>query len=392
MMATAKPTKNQLKFLDWEFGVFFHFGIRTFYEGHRDWDGHEAEMVPAGFDPPQIDCDGWIRSVKEGGAKYAILTAKHHDGFANWPSAYSDYSVKNTPYKNGKGDVVREFTDACRKYGIGVGLYYSPAQFGFTFVDAKAYDDYFVNQMTELLSNYGKIDYLWFDGCGSGDHQYDWGRIIGEIRRLQPDIMIFGFGNDTGWVGNEEGVTPFGMPNGSATAFCPYECDCKMRRDNWFFSEKDEDRVRSVDDLCGLWYYSVGRGNNLLLNIGPDREGKLPEKDVAALLGMRRELDRRFAAPIPYTLQRRGDRFVLHLEKGSMVNTVVLSEDLTDGQKIRAFSIGSGDDNMHLYDGKCVGHKQIVTFPPYYFRDLCLEITDAEEGFVLKSVQLYYVR
>ncbi len=391
-MAQPKPTQNQLKFLDWEFGVFFHFGIRTFYEGHTDWDGHEAEMIPAGFNPEKIDCEQWIRTIKEAGAKYAVMTAKHHDGFANWPSAYSDYSVKNTPYQNGKGDVVRQFTDACRKYGLGIGLYYSPAQFGFAFVDAKAYDDYFVNQMTELLSNYGKIDYLWFDGCGSGGHEYDWPRILGEIHRLQPDILIFGFGQGTDWIGNEEGITPFGTSYVSGGVFRPFECDCKMRRGNWFFSDRDEHLVRPVADLCGLWYYSVGRGNNLLLNIGPNREGVLPQADCDALVGMKRELDRRFANPVPYTLERKGNRFILHLAQPQLLNTVVLSENLLQGEKIHAFTIGAGDDTMHLYDGKTVGHKQIVTIPPYWFGSLILEITDADADFELTDIKLYYVQ
>ena len=188
-MANVTIKKEQLDFLNWEFGVFFHFGIRTFYEGHYDWDG--IEMPLEGFNPDEIDCDSWIKTVKESGAKYAILVCKHHDGFANWPSKYTEYSIKNTPYKNGNGDVVRLFVDACRKYGIKVGLYYSPAQFGSKDMNGKEYDDYFINQISELLTEYGKIDYLWFDGCGSEGHEYDKPRIVNAIRSCQPDIIIF---------------------------------------------------------------------------------------------------------------------------------------------------------------------------------------------------------
>ena len=145
------PTKKQLAFLDWEFGVFFHFGIRTFYEGHRDWD--MKEMSLEGFCPSGLDCESWIHTIKEAGAAYAILVCKHHDGFANWPSKYTDYSVANTPWKDGKGDVVREFVDACHKYDVKVGLYYSPAQFGSSNQEKTAYDDYFIGQISELLSN-----------------------------------------------------------------------------------------------------------------------------------------------------------------------------------------------------------------------------------------------
>ena len=156
------PKKGQLAFLDWEFGVFFHFGIRSFYPGHVDWDGRE--MPPSGFCPENLDCEDWILAAKEAGATYSVLTAKHHDGFSLWPSAYSSYSIADTPWKDGRGDVIRDYVDACRKHGIKVGLYYSPAQWGgsaIKFSNEKEYDDYFINQITELLTNYGRIDYLW---------------------------------------------------------------------------------------------------------------------------------------------------------------------------------------------------------------------------------------
>lgn len=181
-MQKKVPDKRKLEFMDWEFGVFFHFGIRTFYEGHKDWDGQE--MDAAAFNPTQLDCEQWIRTIAEAGAKYAVLVCKHHDGFANWPTAYTEYSVKNTPWKNGHGDVVREFTDACRKYDVKVGLYYSPAEAQEVNRTDKGHDDYFINQIGELLTNYGKIDYLWFDGCGSENHTYDTERIIEAIRGM----------------------------------------------------------------------------------------------------------------------------------------------------------------------------------------------------------------
>ena len=189
-MSKIIPTKQQLSFLDWEMGAFFHFGIRTFYEGHRDWDGKAMDLKA--FLPTGLDCENWIRTIKEAGLTYAILVCKHHDGFANWPSKYTEYSVANTPWKDGKGDVVQEFVAACRKYDIKVGLYYSPAEAGFQERSPKEHDDYFISQIGELLSNYGKIDYLWFDGCGSEGHEYDKKRIITAIRSLQPEILIFG--------------------------------------------------------------------------------------------------------------------------------------------------------------------------------------------------------
>lgn len=166
-MSRPLPTMKQRSFMDWEFGVMFHFGIRSFYKHHVDWDG--LPMPQEVFDPDRLDCGQWISTAKEAGARYAVLVCKHHDGFANWPTAYSDYSVAHTPWRNGQGDVVRCFTDACRKYGLKVGLYYSPAQWGGAtpFAQGRDYDDYFIAQITELLTGYGVVDYLWFDGCGS---------------------------------------------------------------------------------------------------------------------------------------------------------------------------------------------------------------------------------
>ena len=189
------PTKKQLDFMEWEFGLFFHFGIRTFYPGHKDWDGNEAVMTPDGFNPPHLDCRQWIRTAKEAGASYAVMTCKHHDGFANWPSAYTSYNISKTPWKDGKGDVVADYVAACREYGLKVGLYFSPADaniIGKKLTSAE-YDQNFIDQISELLTNYGKIDYLWFN----------------VIRTLQPEILIFNMWDpDTRWIGNEEGIAP----------------------------------------------------------------------------------------------------------------------------------------------------------------------------------------
>ena len=171
-MRTAIPTQRQLEYQDWEFGLFLHFGIRTFYEGHRDWDGQA--MSPEQFSPSAFDCKQWVETAKKAGARYMVLTAKHHDGFANWPSKYTDSSVASSPWREGKGDVIREFSEACHRYDMKMGLYYSPADASAPhYSDEKAYDDYFINQVGELLTGYGEVDILWFDGCGSEKHTYD---------------------------------------------------------------------------------------------------------------------------------------------------------------------------------------------------------------------------
>jgi alpha-L-fucosidase len=401
------PTAKQLAFMDWEFGVFFHFGIRTFYQGHKDWD--MREMPLEGFNPASLDCGQWIAVSKAAGARYAILVCKHHDGFANWPSKYTNYSVANTPWKNGKGDVVREFTDACRDQGLKIGLYYSPAEFGSKEKPKKDYDDYFINQVSELLENYGIIDYLWFDGCGSENHQYDTARIVAAIRKLQPDILLFNMWDpDTRWVGNESGCAHSPNINRVSSTdfsvqtvvkdelgekrFLPVECDCLMRRWNWFYSDDDEHTVKSVEELLGMYYYSVGRGANLLLNIGPDRRGLLPEADALRLSEFGEAIRRRFSAPLPgeYILEPGGA--VFKSPDISFADHVVLTESLLFDDPIEHFTIRvqpyTSGEPFVVYEGRSIGHKAICQFPPVSTRKIEV-ITDKKEGERITSMKVY---
>lgn len=387
-MQRVKPTQKQLEYMDWEFGVFFHFGIRTFNEDRVDWDGEDMSLET--FNPVNLDCEQWIKTIKEAGATYAILTAKHHDGFANWPSKYTEYGVKNTPWKNGEGDVVREFTDACRKYDIKVGIYYSPAQFGFTQMSGKEYDDYFINQISELLTNYGKIDYLWFDGCGSENHKYDTDRIIGCIRTLQPEILIFSMWDpDVRWVGNEEGIVPFGSKYvvGSAKTsinmqeeewlteprFLPYECDCKIRRYSWFYNSGDLQHIRDIDDLMGLYENSVGRGGNLLINIAPDNRGLLPEEDSSIIVEFGKKVEEKYSKPLDVIVEKEEKSYIIKPVNGTLsVKTIVIKEDLSDGQGVEEFSINYNiySWDLPLYEGKTIGHKLIFNVTPMFLDDV----------------------
>lgn len=384
-------TKQQKDFLDWEFGVFFHFGIRTFYEGHVDWD--MEPMDPNKFNPTALNCEQWIRTIKKAGAKYAILVCKHHDGFANWPSKYTDYSVANTPWKNGKGDVVDEFVKACRKYDMKIGLYYSPAQFGASShskekIDGEAYCTYFINQVSELLVNYGKIDYIWFDGCGSEGVEYDKNRIVSAIRSMQPEILIFNMWDpDTRWVGNESGYTPLPHYNyaeklnfsiltnklddatlGGEKPFLPAECDFKLRDNAWFYSKYNEYSRKTLDELIGIYYYSVGRGSNFLINIGPNEGGVLPQADCDLLLEFGNEIKRRFSNPIsPDEIEYLENEIHIRFKDKEIVNTVVMMEDLKITEVVDDFSIGIythfHEQLIDVYYGKTVGHKTICEFP-----------------------------
>lgn len=413
-----RPSQKQLDFLSWEVGMFFHFGIRTFYNGHRDWDGEE--MSPEKFCPGQLDCRQWLRSAKLIGAKYAIMTAKHHDGFALWPTKFSPYSVAASPWKNGRGDMVREFTEACRAEGMKCGLYYSPAQWGshaVEFKDGMEYDDYFIGQITELLSDYGKIDYIWFDGCGSNGHSYDQKRIVGEIRRLQPDILIFDMWDpDTRWVGNEDGYAP--SPNlyekemnvlgQTRPVFAPAECDCKIRK-NWFY-DLDEYSLKSVDELMGMYHMSVGRGSNLLLNVGPDERGLLPESDVKRLSEFASAIQRLYGRDLGFEPVRKmsPNRFSAgysprrlglyrETEQLPLVSAAIIKEDVSGGQNVTSWKLYACLPSLepdtairHLVaQGDTVGHKAIVRFPALRTARLELEVTSREGEAAIEEIKAY---
>lgn len=424
MVNRRTPSKRQLEFLDWEFGAFFHFGIRSFYPGHRDWDDRPMDLKK--FNPDHLDCEDWIRTIHEAGAKYAILVCKHHDGFANWPTKYSDYSVANTPWKDGKGDVVREYVDACRKYAVKVGLYYSPAQWGgqTAFENGTEYDDYFINQITELLGNYGKIDYLWFDGCGSENHEFDQERIIRTIRSLQPEILIFNMWDpDTAWIGNEDGYAPMSNSNFrdsvdfsvltdektqmETVAFLPAECDFKMRS-AWFDCEPNVHTVKTVEELLGIYEMSVGRGANMLLNIGPDCHGQLPEPDKRRILEFGEALRERYGTPVSefgevcsdgenrwsISLSGFSEEYQDDITGQPLINRVVLMEDMMAGGEVSSFRIfahmpASRPKTTCVYKGDTIGHKAICVFPAIRTGKLTVELNGSGNEMRIVSMKAY---
>ncbi len=404
------PTQKQKDFLNWEFGVFFHYGIRTYNEMG---DSAEKHMDPETFYPANLDCEQWIRVIKEAGAKYAVFTAKHHDGFAMWQSAYTDYSVKASPWKEGTGDVVREFTDACRKYDIKVGIYYNPSQWGMKYINDAEYNDYVVNQISELLSEYGVIDYIWFDGAGSENHTYDVPRIIKTIRTLQPDILIFNMWNpDTRWIGNEMGIAPMNNKNIVDSLglsiytdeqdklpekiFLPGECDCLMSivLHNWFYSEKA--RLKSVDELLGMYLYSVGRGSNILINISPDREGRICELYEKRFLEFGSAIRKLTDDPIEYeeTIEYRRNEYVINLKEPALVNTVILSEEYTD-EEIEHFEIYVGPEFKNKFQkafiGETVGHKRICQFPAMYCERIKIVTDEKTDTHKIRDILINYV-
>lgn len=414
MTAKLKPTAKQLAYQEWEYGLFIHFGLRTFYEGYVDFD--ERKMDPAKFNPTDLDCDQWIKTAKEAGMEYAVLTAKHHDGFSNWPSKYTSFSVTESEWKDGKGDVVREFVDACRKYDVKPGLYYSPYDGAADFYsnkDGKEYDDYFINQITELLGDYGDIDILWFDGAGSAGHEYDWKRIVDKIRSLQPEILIFNMADpDFRWVGNEDGIAPIPCWNVvdhvevsiydeekdalNKDQWLPAECDVQIRS-NWFYSENDLHTLKSLEELLGIYYHSVGRGANLLLNIGPDRKGHLPKEDTERVLELGAELERRFKDPIATkeSFKQEDNKFIYIADKPHMIDHIVLQEDLTNGENVRQFAVNILTKKTHhrlpIHQGFNIGNKAIIPIPPVQVKGVEIEILKDDGEAVIKNIEVHHV-
>ena len=362
------PSKSQLWWQRAELGLFTHFGMNTFTD--REWgDGHED---PRQFNPTKFDARQWARAAKAGGFKYVILTAKHHDGFCLWPSKYTEHSVKNSPWRDGHGDVVREFVDAMRAEGLRPGLYLSPwDRHEHSYGDSPSYNNYYIAQLTELLTQYGPIAELFFDGANgegpNGKKQvYDWDLVHRTVRRLQPNALMFSdAGPDIRWIGNEKGIAGdpdwctvdptlvpyagFDAPqvgewlqhgNANGTVWRPGEADVSIRP-GWFHHEAENAKVRSTENLLELYFASVGRNANLLLNVPPTREGLFHEADVVRLadFGARRgELFSRDHGARAQ-VRRNNDGVELELREPAPVGIVVLREQIEHGQAVSRYRV-----------------------------------------------------
>ncbi len=321
----STPSERQIHHLrDVSKKAFFHFGVNTFTD--MEWgEGVEAESI---FNPSECDVRQWIKSIKSAGFNFAILTAKHHDGFCLWPSKYTEHSIKNSPYKDGNGDIVREFIDACREFDMECGLYLSPWDRHSPYWGSAEYSKHYNDQLVELLTNYGKIDEVWWDGAGSQDTPYDWDMWANTVRTLQPTAVMFGSLGATPyvecrWVGNEGGfAADTHYPTIDAVAletehtptlvtgtfggnrFIPAEVDVSIRP-GWFYHETQDDSVKSVSKLVDLWFNSIGRSAIMLLNFPPDRRGLLVDKDVENAV----EADRIIAQTFAVNLASNGKAF-----------------------------------------------------------------------------------
>lgn len=344
------PSKEQIAWHEMETNAFVHFTTNTFTG--LEWGyGDEKEAI---FNPTALDAGQWARTLSETGFKTLILTTKHHDGFCLWPSKYTGHSIKNSPYKNGKGDLVKEASEASRKYGLKFGVYLSPWDRNHPEYGKPAYLEYYRNQLKELFINYGPVFEMWFDGANGGDgyyggareirkinasSYYDWPTTLNVVRKIQPNVIFFSdAGPGVRWVGNERGlagetnwntistdtlyagkpgisaILNSGSPDGDK--WIPAEVDVSIRP-GWFYHASEDSKVKSPEQLFEIYLSSVGRGSTLLLNIPPDQRGLFHEKDVESLKGYKKILDTEFAVNLAKNAKVKPDSYRGNSEKYS---------------------------------------------------------------------------
>ena len=434
MASRLVPTPQQLEWQARELTAFLHFGVNTFTG--REWgDGTEDPNI---FNPTALDCEQWVRTLKDAGFKMALITAKHHDGFCLWPTKTTRHSVASSPWKDGKGDVVRELRDACKKYGIKFGVYLSPWDRNAScYGDSPAYNQFFIEQLTELLTNYGEVHEVWFDGANgegpNGKKQiYDWDAILRTIRRLQPKAVTAIMGDDVRWVGNEKGIgretewsatalTPGIYPRSGeqnkalgiygkakdlggrdivarATElfWYPSEVDVSIRP-GWFYHADQDNQVKSLSHLVDIYFKSVGYNSVLLLNIPPDLRGRIHESDVQRLKEFSGYLKKTFARN--YVLKgdeawqgTSGTAREYDVQKGALVNAFMIQEDISKGQRIESFLVEAYKDGawIHLSEGTTVGYKRLVRFSDTRPERIRVTIRSARGIANVSAVGLFY--
>ena len=434
MAAHLVPTPQQLEWQQMEFTCFLHFGINTFTG--REWgDGKEDPNL---FNPSELDCEQWVRSLKDAGFKMAMITAKHHDGFCLWQTKTTKHSVASSNWKDGKGDVVRELRDACDKYGMKFGVYLSPwDRNAECYGQGDAYNKFFIEQLKELLTNYGEVHEVWFDGaCGEGPNGkkqvYDWDAILKTIRSLQPKAVTAIMGDDVRWVGNEGGLGR--ATEWSPTVLCPgtyKRCEAQNKalgldamskdlgsrkqldkaseifwhpsevdvsiRPGWFYHAEQDNQVRSLANLVHIYYNSIGMNSVLLLNIPPDRRGLLHENDVKRIKELSDYVQKTFAhnnltEGNKLWEANPGSKMEYSLEKERLINTFLIQEDIANGQRVEGFTLEvfSNGKWHFVAEGTTVGYKRIIRFSDSKAEKIRVSLNAARGTAMIKTVGVYY--
>jgi alpha-L-fucosidase len=418
-----KPSPQQTEWQDLEFGVIIHFSTNTFLD--REWGDGMAD--PSVFNPAEFDPDQWMRAIRDSGAKYVVLVAKHHDGFCLWPTAQTNYSVKASPWKNGKGDVVGDVARAARKYGLKFGVYLSPwDRHESKYKDSAAYDTYYQAELTELASSYGDLVEFWLDGAGSEGHVYNFARIIETLRTYQPNTIVFA---DTGlfeygdarWVGTESGHVAYENWNvidrHGYLRWRPVEADTPLRKEHWFWHPNDEGSLKSLDELLTTYDETIGHGAQLMLGVAPDKRGLLPDSDVARLQELGKALRARDANNLALThnaastevsaaLDGNLDTFwsapagshhstlEVDFAKPVTFNRTVTMEWLNVGQRVQKYSIEiwDGKEWKRVAGAEAIGHKKIDVFPSVTATKVRLNILSSTDGAAIREFQIYHAQ
>ena len=397
------PNKVQREWADAEVGVLIHFDMPVFNPSYnfRQWGTHPDAAT---FNPTDLNTDQWLETAQKLGAKYAVLVAKHCSGFSLWPTEAHEYSVKNTPWRDGKGDIVADFIASCKKYGIKPGIYASTSANGYCYVDNPGlvrpggpvtqaeYNAIVATQLTELWSNYGDLFEIWFDG-GCLTPKEGGIDVMSLVKKLQPDAIAFqgpyGHENLIRWVGNEEGTAPDpcwatadsttnadgvqvinglnGRPD--APFWCPGESDFTLRYNSsfqggWFWHADEDNLMFSVEQLMHKYETSVGRNTNMLLGIVIDDRGRVPDADVERITAYGNAIRAAYGSPLA-TTSGKGSSLELKLKKPSTIDRVILQEDIRYGERILAWhleGIQPDGSTKTLCNGTNIGHKRIARF------------------------------
>ncbi len=412
---TPKPSARQLAWQQRELTMFAHFTVNTYTD--REWGlGTES---PAIFNPSEFDANQWAKAAKAGGFKMILLTAKHHDGFCLWPSKYTEHSVKNSPWKAGKGDIVNEVAQACKAHGLKFGVYLSPWDRHEASYGTASYNQFYKNQLTELMSNYGEISEVWFDGAkgeNAKDMNYDFEGYWKIIRTLQPNAVLFSdIGPDVRWVGNEKGIAGqtcwstinlkglaignsdtkrLNEGNKDGKTFLPAESDVSIRK-GWFFHESENNTVKTPQQLCDLYYNSVGRNSLFLLNIPPNKKGLLADTDVLTIKTFKQIIDETFRNNlIPKTYEnsplldknlatdkplKTSESMVIDLGKNQTFDRILLQENIAKGQMAENILLEYWNGSAWKELARCstIGHKRLLKTDPTTSNQIRITINQA---------------
>jgi len=441
----ALPSERQLDWHKLQYYAFIHFGPNTFTD--VEW-GHGDEN-PEVFNPKQLDARQWARVIKAAGMEGVIITAKHHDGFALWPSEYSTHTVRESVWKDGQGDVLRELADACREYGLKFGVYLSPWDRNHPKYGTDEYNEVFKSMLKEVLTGYGDVFEVWFDGAnGEGPNgkkqEYDFPGFASVVREHQPRAVIFSdAGPDIRWVGNERGyadTTNWSTLNASeffpgiggvndqlqhghegGDTWLPTEVNTSIRP-GWFYHSDEDDRVKSLDQLVDNWYHSVGMNGNFLLNIPVDDRGLIHENDEARLLELKAYLDEAFQTNLAFEAKAVGSHtrgydfreslaidgdpdtywatsdgvttamIGVEFDEPTSINTMLLQEYIPLGQRVTRFSVQAFVDGtwIDVANGTTIGNRRIVRWPEVEASALAVQL-EAKASLTISNLEVYNV-